>query len=71
MPKQLQQERLLTITEAAKRSPGRPSVRTVWRWIERGVRGTRLEVLRAGGRTFTTAEALERFFAKLSGQGGE
>lgn len=67
----LAEEKLLTISQAAASAPGRPDVRTVWRWIEKGVKGTRLEVLRAGGKTFTSEQAMDRFFQRLSEQGGQ
>ncbi|MCI0630465.1 MAG: DUF1580 domain-containing protein, partial [Phycisphaerales bacterium] len=59
-------EELITLVEAAKLSPGRPSVNAVWRWCRRGVRARngeriRLEHVRAGGRIFTSAAGLGRF----------
>ena len=39
---------------------------TIWRWINRGVRGIRLEHLEIGGVTMTSREALSRFFAHLT-----
>ena len=35
----------------------------VYRWAQRGVRGVRLEVVRVGGTTYTSREALQRFAA--------
>ncbi len=40
---------------------------TLWRWAHRGLRGIRLEVVKVGGSTCTSKEALARFFARLSG----
>lgn len=57
---------LLSIPEAAHQSPGRPHIATVWRWINRGVRGVKLETVMIGGRRFTSREALERFFASTT-----
>jgi hypothetical protein len=54
-------EFLLTISAAAKSLPSRPHISTVWRWIQRGVRGVKLETYLIGGRRFTSREALERF----------
>lgn len=34
---------------------------TVWRWIQRGVRGRKLASFRIGGRTYVTATALQQF----------
>lgn len=36
-------------------------ISAVYRWAQRGVRGTRLEVVRVGGTTYTSREALQRF----------
>ena len=56
-------ETLISLTDAAKLSPGRPNVTTVWRWRNRGVRGVKLETGLFGGRRMTSREALARFFA--------
>lgn len=54
-------ETLISLTEAARRLPGRPNITTVWRWRNRGVRGVRLETILSGGRRFTSVEAIARF----------
>ena len=54
-------EQMLTLTQAAKLLPGRPSVVTLWRWRSKGVKGRKLETVAIGGRTYTSREALERF----------
>ena len=54
-------ENLLTVAQASHECPGRPSIRTVWRWMRRGAKGTRLESVTIGGRRYTSREALERF----------
>lgn len=64
-------ERLLTIQEACFRVPSRGrrggvDYRTVWAWMNRGLRGVKLERVRAGGRVFTSEEALQRFMQRLS-----
>jgi hypothetical protein len=59
----LKTETLLTITQATKHLPTRPAVVTVWRWINRGCRGIRLESIAIGGRRYTSVEALNRFCA--------
>lgn len=59
-------ERLLSLSEAAKALPHRPSVSTIWRWCRRGLRGSRLEYVRLGGRVFTSEEALRRFGAAMA-----
>lgn len=39
------------------------NVSTVWRWIQRGIHGVRLESTLVGGIRMSTREALARFFA--------
>ncbi|MCC6796668.1 MAG: DUF1580 domain-containing protein [Candidatus Hydrogenedentes bacterium] len=61
----------LTLTNAAKQCPGRPSVNAVWRWCRKGVRSRngeiiRLDHIRVGGRIFTSAEALNKFFSAVA-----
>ena len=61
----------ITLSEAAKRSPGRPSSCAVWRWCRTGIKARtgdriRLEHIRAGGRLFTSEAALEAFFARVA-----
>jgi hypothetical protein len=41
-------------------------VSTIFRWVERGIRGTRLEAMRVGGTLCTSEAALKRFFSALS-----
>lgn len=66
-------ESLLTLSEAARRLPGRPHLSTVWRWATRGVgpRRTRLDTVRIGGRRYTSAQALSRFVAAISSDATE
>jgi hypothetical protein len=59
-------EHLLSVTAATREVPGRPHVSTLWRWINRGIRGIRLETVMVGGRRFTSREALDRFFASIT-----
>lgn len=71
-------ETVLPFAAAARRIPslraGRPvAPATLWRWAVAGCLardGTRvrLETLRIGGSTCTSLEALQRFFAALSGE---
>lgn len=35
---------------------------TIYRWRLRGIRGIKLETVLAGGKRYTSAEALQRFF---------
>lgn len=61
----------ITLTEAAKITPGRPSTNCLWRWCRRGVlsRGgqrIRIEHVRIGGKIFTTAVWVEQFGKALA-----
>ena len=61
----------LTLVEAARRTPGHPSANAVWRWCRKGVlsrsgQRIRLDHVRVGGRIFTTAQKLERFFTAVA-----
>jgi hypothetical protein len=65
-------EHLLSLSKAARKLPrlrnDRPvSPSTLWRWATGGLRGVRLETIKVGGSTCTSAEALARFFIALSG----
>ncbi len=62
----IDREELLTVVEAAKVTPRRPSARTIWRWLEHGCRGVVLESVLIGGRRFTTREAIERFLRRVN-----
>lgn len=57
----IHREQMLTITSAARELPGKPHVSTVWRWINRGVRGVTLDTILVGGIRYTSREALQRF----------
>jgi hypothetical protein len=72
----IHEEDLLEIDEAPRRIPqhrGRPvHISTIYRWSQKGVRGVRLETALIGGRAYTSAEALDRFFDRLNaGRNGE
>ena len=41
--------------------PHRPSPPVVWRWMKKGVRGTRLQTLKIAGRLHTTETEFRRF----------
>jgi hypothetical protein len=58
-----EREEMLTMTEAAKRMPGRPNASSVWRWYTKGVRGVRLETIKCGAKRLTSTEAIARFIA--------
>src|SRR5262245_2324007 len=61
----------ITLGQAAKALPGRPSTNCVWRWCRRGVlarSGERitLEHVRVGGKIFTTKKWLTDFGRRLA-----
>lgn len=61
----------LSLSEAARLVPGRPSSSALWRWCRRGVRarsGLRIRLchVRIGHKVFTTRADLETFFAALT-----
>jgi hypothetical protein len=65
------QEDYITLGEAAKLAPGRPSVNACWRWARKGVKARsgqriRLRHIRAGGRVLTTAAWVEQFTRELA-----
>ena len=60
-------ESLLTLKAAAKLLPGNPHYATLFRWAQKGCRGTRLETILVGGIRYTSREALDRFIAGCSG----
>lgn len=65
-------EQIVSFREATallpKRRRGRRChVSTLYRWAQAGCRGVVLETVQIGGQRCTSVEALERFFARLSG----
>jgi hypothetical protein len=69
----IQNEQTLSLTQAAKldilprrREGKRPNASTLWRWALHGVKGIRLETVMAGGVRVTSAEAIQRFFDRLT-----
>lgn len=66
-------ENLLPLTRVPRILPKQPGgtsvhVATIYRWISRGIRGTRLETIRIGGRRYTSVEAVDRFIRATSEQ---
>ncbi len=57
-------ETLIPIADVPAHIPTRPHIATVWRWIQKGIRGVPLETSLIGGRRFTSEEALQRFFER-------
>jgi hypothetical protein len=69
-------ETVFPLTEAPARVPLRRggkkiNLATVYRWSTRGIRGEVLETIQIGGTRCTSAQALQRFFDRLTtaGQG--
>lgn len=61
----------ITLSQAAKEAPGRPSSNAVWRWCRRGVisrNGERvyLRHIRVGGKVLTRSEWVAEFGEKLA-----
>lgn len=68
----LHTEHVLTLAEAARLIPPTGvAISTLWRWKTKGVRGVRLEAALIGGRWYTSAEAIDRFFAALAAKAGQ
>lgn len=62
----LKTETLIPLREVPQVLPPRPTGKRVhisacYRWMSRGVRGGRLEVIRIGGSTYTSQDALQWF----------
>ena len=63
-------EEIVPLAAAAKWLPSMrgkaPHVCTLYRWTKAGVKGVRLEIIKIGGTTCTSREALARFFQQLT-----
>lgn len=69
-------EQLLTPAQVAaliprRRGHGPTPVGTVYRWMQKGIRGVRLAYIQVGGTRCTTRADLDRFFARLGSFPGE
>ncbi len=60
----LQTDTLLTLSEALRRLPTKPSPATAWRWKTKGANGVRLPAIRCGGRWLTSVEAMAEFLRR-------
>lgn len=72
----IEQETLLSMREVPDRLPRKPSgkrihISAVYRWVSGGVGGVRLESIKIGGTTYTSAEALQRFAERRQGRDAE
>jgi hypothetical protein len=59
-------EQLIPLSQVPDHLPrtnagNRPHPATIYRWVSRGIRGTKLETIRIGGRRLTSVEAIDRF----------
>lgn len=64
-------ENYITLTDAAKMAPSRPSANCIWRWCRKGVlaRGgerIRMQHVRIGGKLFTKAQWVIEFGQALA-----
>ena len=60
-------ETVVPINQAPKHYPyGRPNLSTVYRHFGRGCRGARLETFVAGGRRYTSIQAIARFIERTT-----
>jgi hypothetical protein len=73
MPIDLTKEKTLPLSDVPnlpcipRRRKGRKLHKsTVMRWVNPGLRGVRLEVIRVGGALCTSVAALQRFFERLA-----
>lgn len=67
----LHNEKLVPLRDLPKFLPAKASgkrlhISVVYRWVQRGVHGVRLEVVHIGGTSYTSFEALQRFASPLS-----
>ena len=67
---ELKRQRVLTLSQAAALIGNylgrKPSISTCWRWALKGVRGSKLESIRVGGKVYTTEPAIRTFITTLS-----
>jgi hypothetical protein len=54
------------LTEVARLCEG-VHISTVWRWIQKGVGGVRLQSVKVGGQRYVFARDLDTFMAKING----
>ncbi len=64
-------DELIPIREVPKRLPKKPCgkrihISAVYRWMQKGVRGVKLDFVFIGGTRYTSVEALQRFVDRLS-----
>ena len=57
----------IPISQAPKHFPGKPPhICTLYRWMQKGVRGCRLETFSVGMKRYVTQEAIDAFVARTT-----
>jgi hypothetical protein len=64
-------EDVVSMSQAAREVPGKPSPSTLWRWSRRGIDGVTLETVKVGSRIFTSRQAVTRFLEATQGTTAE
>jgi hypothetical protein len=59
-------EKLISLKSACELIPEKPSIFAIYKWTTRGRRGIILESIQIGGTRFTSHEAIDRFYYKLT-----
>jgi hypothetical protein len=60
----------IPIGKSPRHFPGKPPhISTIYRWLERGVRGIKLESFCVGSRRYVTQEAIELFIQRTTAAG--
>lgn len=62
----LKNEEVMPLAKALRQAGYQSNPSTAWRWCKQGVRGVKLEYLRAGRRIVTSVEAIQRFSDRLT-----
>lgn len=55
-----------SLAQVCEHIPGRPNISTVFRWVQKGVKGVRLRALRVGARIFISRDAIGEFLDALN-----
>lgn len=56
----------IRLNQVPSQVPGRPTISTIFRWMQRGVRGVRLRGTLIGGRRYVKRDDLDAFLAALN-----
>ena len=60
------QDEFVSMAQAAKLLPGRPSIVSLWRWRARGIAGVKLKFVNINAKPYTTRRWLREFILKSS-----